>query len=386
MFSTWSSPNPVLYGTGFSKSTGKQLKKLGCKKVIIVYDQGIKAAGVSDKIIGYIKNAGIDVVEYDGALSDPPDWSINEAGNLARSENVDGVVGIGGGSALDTAKGVDILLSNEPPINRYFAKPSLPPAGDISSLKPLIVLPTTAGTGSEVTPGGAVTDTENNTKENFVCPVTLGIIDPELTVSLPPSVTAFTAFDALSHSIEAIVSNEPNAFSELFGSQAITLIGKYLPIAVRDGGNIEARESLLLAATMASMSILGPYCNIPHDVGAVIGIEHHLPHGIAVSSALPEVLRFIASCVPDKVKLIARCLGAELSESASPDEIGEIAGSAVRNLMDEAKLPKLRTFIKTKEELLACVPKIMETQNFHFSPRAVTRADIRDILSTAYDT
>jgi alcohol dehydrogenase class IV len=358
---------------------------MGCKKVIVVYDRGIKEAGVVDKIIGYIKDAGIAIVEYGGVLSDPPDWSINEAGILARSENVDGVVGIGGGSSLDTAKGVDILLSNEPPINLYFAKPSLPPAGDISSLKPLIVIPTTAGTGSEVTPGGAVTDTENNTKENFVCPVTLGIIDPELTVSLPPYVTAYTAFDALSHSIEAIVSNEPNAFSELFGSRAVTLIGKYLPTAVRDGSNLEARGGLLLAATMASMSILGPYCNIPHDIGATIGIIHHLPHGIAVSCALPEILRFYAPAVPDKVKLIARCLGAQVPDGLSDQEIGDIAGDTVRKLMGEAGLPKLRTFIKTKEELLASVPKIMETQDFHFSPRTVTEADIRSILDRAYD-
>ncbi len=276
-------------------------------------------------------------------------------------------------------------MSNEPPINLYFAKPSLPPAGDISSLKPLIVIPTTAGTGSEVTPGGAVTDTENNTKENFVCPVTLGIIDPELTVSLPPYVTAYTAFDALSHSIEAIVSNEPNAFSELFGSRAVTLIGKYLPTAVRDGSNLEARGGLLLAATMASMSILGPYCNIPHDIGATIGIIHHLPHGIAVSCALPEILRFYAPAVPDKVKLIARCLGAQVPDGLSDQEIGDIAGDTVRKLMGEAGLPKLRTFIKTKEELLASVPKIMETQDFHFSPRTVTEADIRSILDRAYD-
>ena len=199
MFSTWNSPNPVLFGSGASKTVGGHLLKFGCGKVLVVFDKGVKAAGVVDKVLGYIEKSGIRTVLYDGVLSDTPDFTINEAAELALRENVDGVVAVGGGSSLDTGKGVDVLLSNPPPINRYFAQPSKPPAGDLSNLKPLIVIPTTAGTGSEVTPGGACADTEHNTKENFVCPVTLGIIDPELTLGLPPEVTSITAFDALCH-------------------------------------------------------------------------------------------------------------------------------------------------------------------------------------------
>lgn len=285
---------------------------------------------------------------------------------------------------MDTAKGVDVLLSNEPPINRYFARPSMPPAGDLTSLKPLIVIPTTSGTGSEVTPGGAVTDTEQNTKENFVCPVTLGIIDPELTLSLPGPITAATAFDALCHATEAVVSNEPNKFSELFGSQAISLIGKYLPAACRNGNDLEAREGLMLASTMASMSILGPYCNIPHDVGVVIGIMFHMPHGVAVSAVLPEALKFIAPSVPDRVRLVAECLGAKVPVNAQPEEIGRIARDTVRELMEASGLPKISNYVDTKEEFLSAVPVIMDTQNFHFSPRPVTSADITEMLSNAF--
>jgi alcohol dehydrogenase len=384
VFSVWSSPNPVLFGCGSSKTIGEQLVKNGCKKVIVIYDKGVKAAGIADKILKYINDAGIETVCYEDVQSDPPDWSINEAAALAIAQGVDGVVGVGGGSSMDTAKGVDVLLSNEPPINRYFARPSMPPAGDLTSLKPLIVIPTTSGTGSEVTPGGAVTDTENNTKENFVCPVTLGIIDPELTLSLPSSVTAATAFDALCHAIEAVVSNEPNKFSELFGSRAITLISKYLPVACRDGSNLEAREGLMLAATMASMSILGPYCNIPHDVGVVIGVMFHMPHGVAVSAVLPEAVEFVAQAVPDKVRLVAECLGADIPDGAGSEEIGRAAGRAIRKLMDDCGLPRIKSFVESREEFLSAVPMIMDTQNFHFSPRPVTATDITEMLSKAY--
>jgi alcohol dehydrogenase class IV len=385
MFSTWSSPNPVLYGTGSSKAVGEQLKRFGCRKVIVVYDKGVKGAGIADRILSCIKDAGIETVLYDGVQSDTPDYTVNEAGALAVREAVDGVVGVGGGSSIDTAKGVDVLLSNPPPINLYFARPGFPPAGDLTNLKPLIVIPTTAGTGSEVTPGGACADTENNTKENFVCPVSLGIIDPELTLGLGPEGTSITAFDALCHAVEAVVSNQPNKFSQLYGMQAITLIGRNLLTAVKDGGNLKAREALHLAATMASMSILGPYCNIPHDIGAVICMMFHIPHGVAVSACLPEIFRFYAPAVPYKMKKIAEALGSDVPDGATPEEIGQIASDAVYRLMKESRLPRLTSYVKSKQELLTAVPEIMRTQIFFFSPRPVTEADITEILSKSYD-
>lgn len=385
MFSTWNSPNPVLYGSGSSKVVGEQLKRFGCKKVIVVFDKGVKSAGIVDKILLFIKDAGIDTVLYDGAVSDSPDYTINEAGALAARENVDGVVAVGGGSSIDTGKGVDVLLSNPPPINQYFARPGQPPTGDLTHLKPLIVIPTTAGTGSEVSPGGACADTQLGTKENFGCPVTLGIIDPELTLGLPPAVTAMTAFDALCHAVEAVVSNQPNEFSQLFGFEAIRLIGENLPAAVENGGNLKAREGLHLASTMATMSILGPFCNIPHDIGAVICMMFHIPHGVAVSACLPEIFKFYAPAVPDKMKKIAEAIGGKVPEGAAPEEIGELASKAVFNLMKNSKLPRLTEYVKSKEELLKAVPQIMATQVFFFSPRPVTTEDIAAILSKSYD-
>jgi alcohol dehydrogenase class IV len=386
MFSTWNSPNPVLFGSGSSKTVGEQLKKFGCAKVIVVYDKGVKAAGIADRIIGVIRDAGIGTVLFDGVLTDTPDFTVNEGGALAVRENVDGVVAVGGGSSIDTGKGIDVLLSNPPPINQYFVRPGLPPMVDFGSLKPLIVIPTTAGTGSEVSPGGACADTALNTKENFGCPVTLGIIDPELTLGLPPEVTAMTAFDALCHAVEAVVSNQPNEYSQLFGFEAIRLIGENLFAAVKDGANLKAREGLHLASTMATMSILGPFCNIPHDIGAVICMMFHIPHGVAVSACLPEIFKFYAPAVPEKLKRIAEALGACVPAGATPEEIGSLASDAVFALMKASKLPRLMNYVKSKEELLTAVPQIMATQIFFFSPRPVTEADIISILDKSYDT
>ncbi len=385
MYSTWSSPNPILYGSGASKAVGEQLKKLGCKKVLAVFDKGVQAAGIVDKVLGYIKDAGIEIVIYDGVQPDTPDYTVNEAGNLAIKEAVDAVVAIGGGSSLDTGKGAGLLMSNPPPINQYFSQPGKPPCADISNLKPVIVIPTTAGTGSEVTPGGACADTENNTKENFICPVKLGIVDPELTLKLPPVVTATTAFDALCHSVEAVVSNQANKYSDLFGFKAISLIGENLLAAVENGGNLKAREGLHLAATMASMSILGPYCNIPHDIGAVICMMFHIPHGAAVSACLPEIFKFYAPAVPEKLKRITESLGGKVPDGATTEELGEIAACTVEALMMKTGLPTLMKYVGSKEELLTAVPEIMRTQTFFFSPRPVTAEVVTDILSKTYD-
>ena len=384
-FSTFSSPNPILYGVGTSSQIGERLKQLCCKKAVVIHDKGIKEAGIIDKITGYIAAAGIEYVCYDGVIADVPDYSVNKAADFAISEKVDSIVAVGGGSSLDTGKAVRLMLSYPPPISNFYSRPGMPPQTDYGTLNPLFVLPTTSGTGSEASPGGVIIDTENNAKEHVMCPITLGIVDPELTLAMPPAVTAMTAFDALGHSIEAVTSGEPNAFSELLGLKAISLIAENLPIVLKDGKNLEARGGMQLAATMAMMSILGPFCNIPHDMGLEIGMEFGMPHGVAVTVALPECLEFIAPAIPERLAKVARALGADVPDGSSAEAIGTITSKTVRDLMNNSVLPSLKKYVKSKEEFLAVIPRIMASQDFHFSPRPATEADIRAILSKAYD-
>ena len=385
MHSTFSTPNPVLFGEGTAAQVGERLKGFGCTRALVVYDKGIKAAGVADRIIGYVEAAGIEAVCYDGVVADVPDHSVAAAAEFAVSKNVDGIVAVGGGSSLDTGKAVRILLTNPPPISRYYAHTGVQLSDVLSSLKPLIVLPTTSGTGSEVSPGGVIVNTENNFKEHILCPVSLGIVDPELTLAMPPSVTVITAFDALCHAIEAVTSNEPNIFSDIFGMRAIELIAKNLPSVLKDGGNLAARGEVHLSATLATMSILGPFCHVPHDMGLILGMDHDMPHGVSVAVALPESLEFIAPAIPETAARVAKALGAAVPEDASPEDVGKILSNAARGLMNAAGLPSMKQYVKSKEALLASVPRIMELQDFHFSPRPVKESDVREILSKAFD-
>jgi len=384
--STFSSPNPVLFGVGVSAQTGARLAQLGCKRALVISDKGVKAAGVVDKIVASIEAAGIEAVCYDGVIADVPDHSANAAAEFALGQNVDGIVAVGGGSSLDTGKAVRILLSNPLPISNYYSKPGKPPDADMATLKPLIVLPTTSGTGSEVSPGGVIVDTVNNVKEHFQCPITLGIVDPELTLGVPPVVTAITAFDALGHAVEAVTSGEPNFISELLGLKAISLIAENLPTVLRDGNDLAARGGLHLAATMATISILGPFCNIPHDIGLSLGMVFDMPHGVASSVTLPESLEFIAPAIPETMKRVLVALGADVPDGAGPGELGEIARKTTRDLMRLTGIRSLKSYIKSKEELLSHVPRIMQERTFSFSPRPVTEDDLRDILSKAYDS
>jgi alcohol dehydrogenase class IV len=378
------SRNPILFGRGASKRTGEELRALGCKKVLVVFDKGVKAAGIVDRVLNSIHEAGIETVCYDGVLPDPPDYTIEEAAEIGRAAGADGVVAVGGGSSLDTGKGAKVLLTNPPPISDYYlAHEDIQP--DDAAMKPIVVIPTTAGTGSEATPGGVITDTKNNCKQNVPCATNLGIVDPELTIGLPVSVTVTTAADALCHAVEAFTSAEHNAISDVLAEKAIALIGANLTRAVQDGADIEAREGLQLAATLAGMSIMGPFCNVPHEIGLTLGMIFHMPHGTACAMTLPEALYFLAPVIPERIATVAGLLGASLPKGADAETIGAVARDTVATLYRTVGFPKLSEFAKTKEEVLAAVPAIMEAMPFHFSPRPVRAEDVAGILAEAYD-
>ena len=390
--SVFSSPNPILFGVGTSKQTGEKLKELGCSKVLLVYDAGIKAAGLVDKIDKTIIDSGVGTVHYSGVLADPPDWSVEQASALGASEGIDGVVGLGGGSALDTAKGAGLLQANPPPISKYFGREGVVTKPSV----PIVVIPTTAGTGSECTPGGVITDTKAGIKTNIAgigCKVSLGIIDPELTLGLPPSITASTGMDALCHCAESYTSALANSFCDLTGREGIRLVGKYLVRAFENGSDLEAREGMMKAATLGGMSMSGPLCHLAHDIGKAMGGKFHVPHGNGCASCLPQVLEEVAPAVPDRVRYIAESFGAEIPPGASPVQIGKAAYTTIQGLMKKLKMPNMRELGLKKDELLANLPEIVESMQMGLVklfgrgtfPLPVTAELIASIISRAYD-
>ena len=392
MPSVFSSPNPILFGIGTSKLTGEKLKQLGCSKVLLVYDAGIKASGLAEKIDKIIKSAGIETIHYAGVLADPPDWSVEEAGALGADNKVDGVVGLGGGSALDTAKGAGLLQTNPPPISNYYGREGVVTKPSV----PIIVIPTTAGTGSEATPGGVITDTKAGIKTNIAgvgCKVTLGIIDPELTLGLPPAITASTGMDALCHSAESYTSALSNSFCDLTGREGIRLAGKYLVRAFENGSDLEAREGMMKAATLGGISMSGPLCHLAHDIGKAMGGRFHVAHGNGCASCLPQVLEYVAPAVPDRVRYIAESFGAVIAEDASPEQIGKAAYTSIQDLMKKLKMPNMRELGLSKDDLLRELPDLVVSMQAGLVklfgrgtfPLPVTKELVVTIISRAYD-
>jgi alcohol dehydrogenase class IV len=391
MQSTWSAPNPILFGVGAAAQVGAELTKLGCARVLVVYDKGVAAAGIADKVIGYIEGAGIAVTRFDNVQADPPDWSVEEAGAAGVAAGIDGVVGVGGGSSLDTAKGAKLLIANPPPLKQYYGREGVVTQPSV----PLIVLPTTAGTGSEATPGGVITDTERGIKTNIAgvgCAVTLSIVDPELTLGLPPAVTASTGMDALCHSIESYTSARINSFSEVAGREGIRLVAQHLARAVADGSDLAAREGMMLAATLGGIAMSGALCHLSHDIGRSLGAKFHVPHGNGCAACLPQVLAAVTPVKLEQVRYFANCFGANLTDDADAATVAAAAKSAAQRLMREIKLPTLRELGLDRDALLATVPdevvmqcKMSAEHGIVTSPLPVTRELIVGIVADAWD-
>jgi alcohol dehydrogenase len=284
-------PTKILAGLDALLSIENELRMLSIQKPLIITDKGIIKFGLFKKIVKSIKDKRLTSLVFDDVPPDSGLEIVKQAARKFRTNNCDGILAIGGGSVIDTAKGVNIVVSEG--------------TEDLSSLmghdrltkkqKPLIVIPTTSGTGSEVTLASVIADTTNQQKMLFTSPLlqpTLTIIDPELTLSLPPLLTAATGMDALTHAIEAYTCLQKNPFSDSFAQVAIELIYENVLIAVNNGKNIDARYRLAIASTAAGIAFSNSMVGAIHAIGHTIGAMAHIHHGTAMAILLPHVMHY----------------------------------------------------------------------------------------------
>lgn len=377
-------PVPVIFGEGAYAEIGKKLKERGLSRVFCIFDRGIKAAGVVDKIVEVITVEGIKVIEFDGVVPDPPDTVIDTAGEIGRREGVDAVVGIGGGSSLDAAKAVNVLLGNPGSITNYYDFSVLQKPG-----KPLYLIPTTAGTGSEVTSIAVLTNTRNNTKQGIVgqnCVATLAIVDPTLTLGLPPNITASTGLDTLAHAIEAFTSIMNNPMSDILALEAISLTARYLPLAVRDGLNIEARTKMSFACIAAGMAFSNSFPHLGHAIGHTLGARYHIPHGTACGLAIPGVIELIAGIMPDRVRSIGQALGLDFPANLPNEDIGVSVAEAIRKLNGEVGQPALAGLNIPEGDLPVIAAETLSDGCAMFSPQKVTVEEVLLLLQREYQS
>jgi alcohol dehydrogenase class IV len=372
-------PTDIHFGYGVLAKLPECVRSLGAQRVFLITDSGIQAAGILQTVLDLLAGAQIGCEVYEGVKQDSGTKLISEAAERLRSSKADVVVGLGGGSSLDTAKAVATVLTNPGTILDYTGLHRVK-----NRLPPVIAIPTTAGTGSEVSLWSVFTNDETGLKvavgSLYVYPV-VALCDPELTLDLPPLMTAATGMDALAHGIECYTNNACQPISAALAWNAIELIGRHLRNAVVKGRNRDSRYAVLLASTMAGIAMNPTRLGLAHALAMPLGSwDLRVPHGIAIAVTLPRVMKFNCVAAPERYALVARALG-ESVDQLSPADSAQRAVAAVEKLASDIQIPKgLAEYGVRPSHIPRVIDEAMKSGNVAVNPRATSKEQLTAVL------
>jgi alcohol dehydrogenase len=373
----------ILFGSGAVEKIGREAQILKAKKALIITDPGIIKSGLLQTVEKPLRSVGISSAVFDGVEPDPKIEIAEKGRELAKQEGIDLIIGLGGGSSLDIAKVASILVTNPGKIDAFLGIDLIPNPG-----VPLILVPTTAGTGSEVTPIAILSDTREKLKKGVVSAYLfpeVAILDPKLTVGLPPSVTAFTGMDALTHAIESYTSLNATDVTDLLAFRAMELIAKNLRMAYAHGENLLVRSNMMEGSLLAGMSFANAGVAAVHAFAYPLGGEFHIAHGLSNTLMLPYVMRYNIIGCPDKFAQMARAFG-EPMEGRSELDAAEAAVKFVERLSDDLRVPRRLRAVGIPE---SAIPQMAEsamkvTRLLVNNPRKITLEDAVAIYKSAH--
>lgn len=364
----------IVMGSGSINSIVDEVKKLGGNKPLIITDPGLVSTGIIDRLETLLTTGDMPFARFDKVEADPRYELVGEVVDLVKNNDVDCIIGIGGGSSLDIAKMVSVMVTNPGSVAEYFgidliAKPGIP----------LILIPTTAGTGSEVTPIVILSDHQEKLKKGVVSSHLFpdcALLDAELTVGLPPAVTAATGMDALIHAMEAYTSVNANSTTDMLAVKAMELIASNIRTAYANGSHLSAREKMLEGSMLAGMAFANAGVTAVHAFAYPIGAEFHIPHGIANTIMLTPVMEFNLIGNLEKFADIALIFG-EGHEGMSARKLAALGVESVRQLAADLNVPQHLSAYGVKEEdvpalaegvmkvtrLLANNPRVMRVED-----------------------
>lgn len=376
------SPNRIKFGQGALRIIGDEARALAATRVLLVTDRGVLAAGIVETARQTLLSAGLEVVVFDRVEPETPARVVHEGARAAREAGCDMLVGLGGGTTLDTTKGISLVSTNGGSVLDYVGADKAPARG-----LPKILVPTTGGSGSEASVGFGVTDEEAQTKNSVLTPFNLAdavVLDPLLTLSLPPVLTAETGIDALSHNVEAYVSHFATPLSDVLALEGIRLAGKSLLAAFAKGENVEARGDMLLAATLGGLAFSGSGLGAVHSFSFALETRMGLTHARAVAIILPHIMEFNAIGAPLKYGALARLLG-EATDGMPEVQAARSAASAVRRLAETMGIScRLRDYGVAEEHVDGLVAATMEQARlFAPNPRNLTKEDVKTLYLRA---
>lgn len=332
-------PPVIIFGSGASEQTGEQCLRLGVKKALIVTDKYISGSGILDGIIKSLEHNNLPWAVYNGVATEPTVDYVKQGLEVYRGNGCDFLLAIGGGSPIDTAKAIAVMVTNPGPIEDYMGSGRIP-----DKRAPLMAIPTTAGTGSEASMFTVITDTRTHIKmligSPFIVP-DVAIVDPLLTLACPPGLTATVAIDALTHAIEAYVSVKAQPMSDIFSLAAIKLISGNLRRAWSDGSDKEARENTMLGALQAGIAFSNSSVALVHGMSRPIGAYFNVPHGASNAALLGVVTSFSLTGNPTRYARIAGAMGEDIS-GLTDSEAAEKGAGAIGRLMKDIRIPSLK--------------------------------------------
>jgi alcohol dehydrogenase class IV len=371
-------PTRVFFGHGASLDAGNRLGELGVARALVVSDPGVRAAGIVDAVAKAIRSAGLGVAVYADTTPNPTTENVERAVAVWNEFGCDGIVGVGGGSSMDAAKATAIVAANGGAVADYAGQERIP--GD---LPPVVCIPTTSGTGSEVTFNAVITDEHRRVKLPYVSrklAPKVALVDPELVQLAPPDVIAATGADALAHAIESYLNKGSDPLLDAINIAAIRLIGRYLRPAVHERDR-EAVAHMALASTMAGISFNMNANAIVHAASTPVTAKHNVPHGVANAVFMVPGLEFLLPACRERLGDIASALGASTAGLAA-EEAGARGIQAVRELLTDVGLP--RNLVDAGVDPLEVdIPTLIEdalrSRNIATNPRPVAAADLEQI-------
>lgn len=384
-------PVKVIAGSAALEHIPFELATLGAKRPMIITDKGVRSNGLLDPIQLAFEGAESEItVIFDDVPPDSSLQTVRRAAEIYRENNCDAIIAIGGGSVIDTSKGVNILVSEGgDDLLKYSGAHNL-----TRPLKPFFVVPTTAGTGSEVTMVAVISDTEKNVKLPFTSYFLMpnaAILDPRMTATLPPHITAMTAMDAMTHAVEAYTCLGANPISDAYAFAAIKKISENLIKVLDNPKDPEGRLELAQASTMAGIAFSNSMVGLVHSLGHATGAVAHLPHGLCMNLFMPYVLEYNQSVNGAKIaELLLPLAGADVYASTPADQRATKAIQTIRDMRDvlfeRTKLPRTlkETGKVTEADLDQIAAKALDDGSIIYNPREASKADLKAILQKAW--
>lgn len=378
---TFEAPARLTFGVGALAKLPELIAGMGTR-ALVVSDPGIAKAGILDRVHGLLHDAGVSGDAFTQVEPNPSVETVHAAHDMFRRSRAAFVVAAGGGSAMDVGKVVGVLAAHGGAVHDYegIGKVSGPGV-------PVVAIPTTAGTGSEVTIFAVITDRQRKFKMTVGSPhivPQVALCDPELTLSMPPPLTAATGMDALTHAIECYINTVVNPIAKTLALEAVRLIGRALRTAYANGKDLGARTTMLLASTMAALAFTRTRLGNVHAMSHPLGAHFDVPHGVANAILLPYVMAWNLIACYETYPQIAQALGERVA-GLSAREAADVAVDAVRRLSRDVGIPeRLRDVGVTREGIPRMAEDAMKSGNILVNPRATTQAEIAALFETAY--